>query len=301
MFAYTILCLLLYGLPLGSMNDSAPNKKWQLVDNFEFNYDSSTSFRNDPDWSIDDEPENLCVGENIFQYSCHRMKNVAIQNGHLVIRADVNQWRGSSRFLFNSGKVASLKSWQYGKFVMRAMLPAGKLLRAVFLLKPRHMKYAGSWVDNGQMNGLVYAQQADSIITGIHYNMSHGQSYLGRLMKTKYNLTDSYHLYTVEWNNHTIRWYFDDMLVFENEVGKPFDQPFYFILQLGVGGPEFDTRHLTVTTNDSSQWINPRFVIDYVKVYQDASTLTQHSSSTNCKCKLSTILLFLLLAIFLFL
>lgn len=63
MFAYTILCLLLYGLPLGSMNDSAPNKKWQLVDNFEFNYDSSTSFRNDPDWSIDDEPENLCVGK----------------------------------------------------------------------------------------------------------------------------------------------------------------------------------------------------------------------------------------------
>jgi len=208
------------------------------------------------------------------------MQNVLIRDGHLEISADVNPWHGNSRFLFNSGKLTSLKSWLYGKFVMRAMLPEGKLLRAVFVLKPKDKKYPGSWLDNGQINGLVYAQQLDSITMGIHYKMSQEQSYIGRKIATKQNLTRTFHLYTVEWTNQSVRWYFDDFLVFENSVSKPFDQPFYFVLQLGVGGPEFDTRNVAVAPNDAQQWSNNRFRVDYIRVYQDEQYLTSRSKAT---------------------
>lgn len=202
------------------------------------------------------------------------MKNVAVSGtGQLEIRADINRQQRNSRFLFNSGKLTSAKSWLYGKFVMRAMLPEGKLLRAVFVLKPKGKQYAGSWLDNGQINGLVYAQQGDSLTAGIHYKMSQGQSYVGRKVATRQNLTTDFHLYSVEWTNHSVRWFFDDSLVFENAVSKPFDQPFFFVLQLGVGGPEFDTRNMAVQSSDALHWRNNRFVVDYVQIFQDEQLL----------------------------
>lgn len=243
---------------------------WTLVDNFDFNDITTEQLRNRVHtWEIDDEPENLCQGENIYQYSCHRMGNVAVEDGCLQIKASSNDDHKNSRFLFNTGKLSSIKAWQYGRFVMRALLPQGKLLRAVFVLKPKEKVHRGtSWLDNGQINGLVYAQQGDSISAGLHYRMLHSHSYAGRKFSSKENLTSSFHLYSVEWTNSSIRFFFDDVPFFEKTVSQPFDQPFYIVLQLGVGGPEFDTRNVAVQVNDASHWPNNRFVIDFIKVYQ---------------------------------
>src|SRR5699024_4171608 len=65
------------------------------------------------------------------------------------------------------------------------------------------------------------------------------------------------------------------MMFFENVVSKPFDQPFYFVLQLGVGGPEFDTRNMAVQTSDAMLWHNNRFIVDYIKVYQDSAMISE--------------------------
>lgn len=185
--------------------------------------------------------------------------------------ANINHRQGSSRFFFNSGKISSTKSWLYGRFEVRAQLPEGKLLRSVFVLKPKQpSRYEGDWLDNGQINGLVYAQQTSSIIAGIHYRMPGGQSYNGRKLNTLQNITTGFHRYSVEWTNHTVRWLFNDMIFFETTVHRPFDQPFYFVLQLGVGGPEFDTRYSVIQSSDVYGWRNNRFVIDYVRVYRAA-------------------------------
>ena len=213
------------------------------------------------------------------------MQNVLVKDGHLEIRTDVNHQQRNSRFLFNSGKLTSQKSWLYGKFVMRAIMPDGKLLRSVFVLKPKHKQYLGSWLDNGQINGLVYAQQADSITVGIHYKMNHSQSYIGRKVATKQNLTNSFHLYSVEWTNQSVRWYFDDVLVFEDAVTKPFDQPFYFVIQLGVGGPEFDSRNIEIQSSDALLWNNNRIIVDYVQVFQDIRLMSANSKLSNNNMK----------------
>lgn len=266
-----IKVFLLFLIFCASVNCASNNSHpWTLVDHFDFDDITTEQLKKDVhSWEIDDEPENLCQGENIYQYSCHRMGNVAVENGCLQISATSNDDHKSSRFLFNTGKLSSTKAWQYGRFVMRALLPQGKLLRAVFVLKPKEKIHRGSsWLDNGQINGLVYSQQGDSISAGLHYRMHHGHSYAGRKFSTKQNLTSSFHFYSIEWTNNSIQFYFDDVIFFENTVSQPFDQPFYIVLQLGVGGPELDTRNVAVQMNDSAHWPNNRFMIDFIKVYQ---------------------------------
>lgn len=261
-------------------NDDPLSVQWTLVDRFGFDDITTEQLRAATDaWEIDDEPENLCQGENIFQYSCHRQSNVAVKDGCLQISASQNGDHKSSRFLFNTGKLSSVKAWQYGRFVMRAKLPQGKLLRAVFALKPKEKVHRGtSWLDNGQINGLVYSQQAESISAGLHYRMDHGHSYAGRKFSTKQNITNSFHLYSVEWTNSSIRFFFDDRLFFENTVSQPFDQTFYIVLQLGVGGPEFDTRNVAVQVDDVIHWNNNQFLIDFIEIYQNVSANLRSSS-----------------------
>lgn len=166
----------------------------------------------------------------------------------------------------------------------------------MFVLKPRQYKYQpGDWLSNGQINGLVYAQQGGSVTGGIHYHMPDGLTYNGRKFNTQHNLTTEFHRYAVEWTDTTVRWLFDDdVIFFETNVSRPFDQPFYFVLQLGVGGPEFDTRYSVIQSSDVYSWRNSRFVIDYVKVYQQVALLSQTTKNRSQSLDPSTVVIFLM-------
>ncbi|KAH7636561.1 hypothetical protein HUG17_10531 [Dermatophagoides farinae] len=276
------------------------NDQWILIDDFNFDnfiVDNQKKFwHHNSDWLVDDEPENLCMGMNIYQYSCHRKENVQVnKKGYLEIMANINKHikTGShERFLFNGGMISTKKSWLYGRFEMRAILPEGRSLRSVFILRPVKPKYSGDWLSNGQINGLVYAQQHSAIIAGIHYKMPAGQSYMGRKLYTQRNITRSFNHYTIEWSEQSIRWMFNDFIFFQHNVSKPFDQKFNIILQLGVGGPEFDTRSGALQQDDSKHWHNNRFIIDYVRIYQRASKIQFYSplssrSSSSSSSRLS--------------
>nr|QER90684.1 beta-1,3 glucanase [Dermatophagoides pteronyssinus] len=276
------------------------NDQWILVDDFNFNnfinnVDNPKKFwYYNQDWLVDDEPENLCMGMNIYQYSCHRKENVRVnKKGHLEIVANINEHirktgYSRERFLFDSGMISSKKSWLYGRFVLKAILPEGRSLRSVFILRPVEPKYSGDWLNNGQINGLVYAQQQSAIIAGIHYKMPAGQSYMGRKLYTQRNITRSFNNYVVEWSEHSIRWMFNDFVFFEHNVTKPFDQQFNLILQLGVGGPEFsDQRSGAIQQNDSKQWYNNRFIIDSIRVYQRSSRIPYYSRQSSRSSSLS--------------
>lgn len=226
---------------------------------------------------------------HIYQYSCHRKENVRInKHGQLEIIANANKQASGSRFLFNGGKLSSTKGWLYGRFEIRAKLPEGNWLRPVFLLRPLNSRYSGNWLDNGQINILVYNQQHSAIIAGIHYRMSPERTYMGRKLYTNRNITNSFNRYSVEWTEHSIRWFFNDFPFFEHNVTKPFDQEFGLVIQLGVGGPEFDNQG-TVMSEVANIWRNNRFLIDYIKVYQKLTTETllrsrssaSHSTQSN--------------------
>jgi len=61
-------------------------------------------------------------------------------------------------------------------------------------LVPLLNKYKGGWVENGQINGLVYGQKTSSIISGIHYKKI-PKEYSGIQFETNRLLTQEYHKY----------------------------------------------------------------------------------------------------------
>jgi beta-glucanase (GH16 family) len=78
---------------------------------------------------------------------------------------------------------------------------------------------------------------------------------------------DQFHVFSLEWEQDTLRWYVDNNLystVTKADVAAatyPFNESFFFIVNLAVGG------NLPGTPDDSTilpQWL----ILDYIRVYQ---------------------------------
>ena len=78
------------------------------------------------------------------------------------------------------------------------------------------------------------------------------------------NVHDSFHIYAAEWSTDLIRWFCDSVnfatLTKDSYPGLPFDNPFFFILNLAVGG-NFDGNSDNTTNFPES------LIVDYVRVY----------------------------------
>lgn len=96
--------------------------------------------------------------------------------------------------------------------------------------------------------------------------------------RCKNNFADQYHTYACDWEPGKITWYIDGVKFHEEsdwfsaksgqgEVAypAPFDQPFYMILNLAVGGSWVGY------PDDSTTYADQQFAVDYVKVYQKDS------------------------------
>ncbi|MNT57741.1 Beta-glucanase precursor [compost metagenome] len=124
------------------------------------------------------------------------------------------------------------------------------------------------WPKSGEIDILEYiGKEPDMVFTTLHTQANHGDKASSH--KTKFeNIEEGFHTYGVDWTKEKMDFYVDGILVFtfnpkdKTEDVWPFNQPFYFILNVAVGGnfggPEVD---------DS---IFPQeFIIDYVRVYSN--------------------------------
>ena len=123
------------------------------------------------------------------------------------------------------------------------------------------------WPLCGEIDLLEYVgREPGEIFTSLHTKASHGNTI--NTKKTKLPaIEDGYHIYAADWNKDQIEFFVDGESVYtfipknKTQAEWPFDQPFYLLLNLAVGGnfggPEVDNS------------IFPQeFIIDYVRVYQ---------------------------------
>jgi beta-glucanase (GH16 family) len=102
----------------------------------------------------------------------------------------------------------------------------------------------------------------------------HGPGYSGaKGIGAPYSLTsgkfsDAFHVYAVEWEPNRIRWYVDGNLYQTRTPSDlpagaawAFDQPFFIILNLAVGG-------YWPGNPDSATVFPQRMLVDYVRVYR---------------------------------
>ncbi len=245
------------------------NLVWE--DNFdapELNRDDWNVELHEPGWVNEEWQEYVDSEENIF-----------IENGKLVLRP-VKTTDAEGNDYYTSGRVntQNKKDFTYGIFEAKLKVPEGVGYLPAFWLMSTDENVYGQWPRCGEVDIMeVHGSETTTNYGTIHYGNPHNQSQ-GTYTLEGDTFSDSYHVFTVEWEPGKISWYLDGNLYHtesdwysitegqgELTYPAPFDQPFYIILNLAVGGSWVGY------PDETTDFENARYEIDYVKVYQKDS------------------------------
>lgn len=277
------------------MNPIAAADRWTLVWSDEF--DGSTVDRTKWDFDLGngfmDEKNQVWVpgwGNEELQHYTDAPENVQVRDSCLVIRAlPSTQHEGgytSARLKTRRRDGTVLFATRYGRVECRARVPWGKGLWPAIWMLPTNDTYGG-WAASGEIDLMeIVGEEPREVLNSLHF----GSSYPRRsLITTTHALpggstVSDWHTYAVEWTPGEIRFFVDEVQTCSyrhwwscsrlqdgqgveaageadlNPWPAPFDQPFYLILNIAVGGnfpgkPNAQTR------------FPAELVVDYVRVY----------------------------------
>ena len=275
-----ILIIMAFASCAGAINGQKhfkPQTVWKLVWQDEF----SGKILDTTKW-------NVLIREtskhNELQY--YVPDEVYVENGILRIRSRVRKY-GSKEYtsgrLDTEGKFAPV----YGRFEIRARLPGGKGLWPAHWLYPQER----DWLMEKTMEDAVAAGKErlipeerpwyteidimeflghePSVLYGtIHYCAFDGarRSSSGT-WRGAVDYTKDFHIYELEWEPDSIRWFIDGNRIHATASGIP-HKPHYLILNTAVGGGW--------PGNPDSTTVFPQYHdIDYVRVYAKESYFQQ--------------------------
>ena len=207
---------------------------------------------------------NLCGwGNNELQ--TYREENTTVSDGTLKItarREEVNGRAYTSSRLISRDK----QDFTYGRMEARIKVPGGQGIWPAFWMLSTEEVY-GSWPRSGELDIMEFVgREPNQVLGTIHYGQpAPNNSYNTNRIDTEEPVADDFHEFAVEWEENEIRWFYDGILYGtetpEDLNGQrwPFDQDFFFILNVAVGG------NLGGPVDDS---IFPAAMeVDYVRVY----------------------------------
>lgn len=247
---------------------------WKLVWNDEFNSNAIDTNH----WGFDIGNGNDGWGNHELEYYTERPQNAFVSNGVLHIVALKESYNGC-RYTSAKLKSAHLFSKKFGRFEFRARLPYGKGYWPALWMMPEKSVYGG-WPASGEIDVTENrGSNATAVLGTIHYGglyPHHSQSHGPPFEFTGGDSVTNFHVYALEWTTNAIRWYVDDHLyetqsswwsssnrtntAIRNPYPAPFDEPFYIIMNLAVGGqfggnPDYNTA------------FPGEMQVDYVRVY----------------------------------
>jgi beta-glucanase (GH16 family) len=256
-----------------SEKSSKTENGWVLSWSDEFNLQDGSA----PDstkWSFAEGVGNNGWGNNELEYYTKRPSNAVVQNGNLVITARRETYTDSSGVTrnFTSARLRTQEQFSqvYGRFEARIKIPSGLGIWPAFWLLGNNIKSVG-WPACGEIDIMENIGKELSTVHGtIHgpgYSAAKGISSAYEIPGGR-RFADDFHLFAVEWEPNTIRFYVDnDLYATRTPADLPsgtpwvYDHPFFILLNLAVGGnwpgPPDATTSFPAT-----------MLVDYVRVYQ---------------------------------
>jgi beta-glucanase (GH16 family) len=211
-------------------------------------------------WQFDRGSTN----DNI-QYYTSRIENAQISGGILQIIARKESYAG---FSYTSAllQTRNAVSWRYGRIEARIKVPGTPGFVPAFWMMPEDGMY-GWWPGSGEIDIMEYPTTQGGMI----YGTLHAQAYnYSTGLGSTFTITDAettFHTYAVEWTPEQIDFFVDQNKYFtvtNDHTGHqkwPFDQPFYLIINLAVGGA-------WVGAPTQNTVFPATMEVDYVRVYQ---------------------------------
>ncbi|PWN06221.1 glycoside hydrolase family 16 protein [Rhodohalobacter mucosus] len=269
--AVLILTFLTTACGTESSSETDGEESWQLVWSDEFDGTAGT-VPNSDNWTYDIGRGSNGWGNQELQYYTDRPENASLDgDGNLVITAIRESFGGAS---YTSARILTqdLFEQQYGRFEARLKTPYGPGIWPAFWMLGSNFETVG-WPTSGEIDIMELRGQEPSKIAG----SIHGPGFFaGNAITRSYTLPDGrfdtdYHLFAIEWSQDKIDFYVDDVryqTITRADVSNRngtwvFDQPFFMIMNIAVGG--------TYVGPPSQQTTFPQeMVIDYVRVYSKA-------------------------------
>ncbi|MBO5352583.1 MAG: carbohydrate binding domain-containing protein [Lachnospiraceae bacterium] len=243
---------------------------------WEDNFDGDSLNRED--WNVETH-EPGWVNEE-WQAYVDSEENIQVKDGKLYIYPVKKQNKDGS-CSYTSGRISTQnkQDFTYGMFEVSAKVPLGKGYLPAFWLMATDENIYGQWPRCGEIDIMeVLGDKPKAVHGTIHYGNPHNQSQGTYNLSTIENFTSDFHTFTCEWEPGSIKWYVDGIQYHEESdwysttVGQgtltypaPFDQPFYIILNLAVGGSWVGY------PDESTSFDNNPYIVEYVRVYQKDS------------------------------
>lgn len=236
---------------------------YDLVWQDEFNGSSI----NTSNWGfeIGDGCPDLCGwGNNELEY--YRAENAWLGDSTLTIEAREESFGGRD---YTSARMISREKqfFQYGRIDIRALMPRGQgMWPALWMLGKNHGSIG--WPGCGEIDIMEMIGESESTCYGTaHWDDGQGHASYGQSTAVStYSLAEAYHVFSIIWDESSIKWLLDDEVYNELNITDPqmseFHQEFWFILNVAVGG--------NWPGNPDATTVFPqKMKVDYIRVFQE--------------------------------
>lgn len=207
-------------------------------------------------------------GNNELQYYTDRTVNSYLENGVLVIKA-MQESYGGRNYTSARLKTQGKKFFKYGKIEARMRLPYGQGIWPAFWTLGESISSVG-WPACGEIDIMeMLGHESFKSYGTTHWNNNGQHAYQGGSYSlSSGTFSDSYHLFSIIWDEQSIRWYVDNNLFYTISITSPsmseLRENHFIILNVAVGGnwPGYP---------DPTTVFPQYMYVDYVRVYKDTS------------------------------
>ena len=230
---------------------------------------------NSKDWNFEFHQPGW-VNNELQSYG-NSPKNTYVKDGCLVIQP-IKTTNKDGTVSYTSGRINTQGKhfFTYGRIEARLKVPQGQGYLPAFWMMPEDESFYGQWPKCGEIDIMeVLGHDIKTVYGTLHFGEPHNQQQ-GTCTLENDNFAESFHEFAVEWEPGEMRFYCDGKNYFtvndwytrrqgfeDVTFPAPFDQPFYIILNVAVGGDWPGYPDDTTTFDEKAQML-----VDYVKVYQ---------------------------------
>ena len=211
----------------------------------------------------------------LVQHYTDREDNSYLKDGHLYLVAKKGKFKdqGKTKF-YTAARLNSKFAFTYGRIEVRAKLPTGVGTWPAIWMLNTNIDEDGAYWDNkgygttkwpncGEIDILEHwGKNQDYVSSAVHNGSSYGYNVKNVGGQHVENVSDEFHVYTLEWTKDSMSFAVDGKAHFKykpaikNTKTWPYDSNYYLLLNIAI---EQDI---------DEAFVESAMVVDYIRIYQ---------------------------------
>jgi len=221
---------------------------------------------NTQDWNY--EQGGSGWGNHELENYTNRLQNVFVSAGNLIIEARKESYGGND---YTSGRLTTYNKQQftYGRIDIRAKLPVSKGMWPALWMLGSNISTV-PWPACGETDIMeLIGTNPKQVVGSMHWKQQDGATgtYNNAYSLSSQDFSQEFHVFSVIWKKDSLQFLVDDHAYVNGSISNvssgtyPFNNPFFFIFNVAVGGD-------WPGSPDGTTVFPQRMFVDYVRVFQ---------------------------------